>query len=98
MRGAADRSSLCHPGFHRQDVVPSIPAVRPSCRATLEASTNCSPATMSEVTAEIGDRNPFIMPSKVPHEDFETVVLVAAVAFVAVILALTCWLGTMEGY
>lgn len=89
MRGAADRSSLCHPGFHRQDVVSAIPAVRPSCRATPEASSMRSLPAMSEVALEFGDQNPFIPPSSALQSGFE-----AQLIFAAISVALS--LGTID--
>lgn len=85
MRGAADRSSLSHPGFHRQDVVSAIPAVRPSCRATFEASSNYGPFTTSEIAIEFGNQNPFMPASKPAWDGFEAFVIVAVAS--AVILA-----------
>lgn len=85
MCGAADRSSLYHPGFHRQDLASAIPAVRPSCRATLEASTMRSCSTTSEVASEFGAQNPFMPASKPACDGFEAFVIVAVAS--AVILA-----------
>ena len=80
MCGAADRSSLCHPGFHRQDVVPFIPAVRPSCRATLEASLKCGVPAMSEVAFEFGVQNPFNVPSRTLQSGLEALLIFAAIS------------------
>lgn len=77
MCGTADRSSHCLPGFHRQDLV--IPAVRPSCRATTEASTMRDLRTTSKVVEEFGGRNPFIPALKTSCDGFEAVLIVAIV-------------------
>lgn len=88
MRGAADRSSLCHPGFHRQDVVPSIPAVRPSCRATLEASSNYGPFTTSEVAIEFGNQNPFNVPSRGSCDDIGGTILTVVTLVLGIVMTL----------
>ena len=81
MRGSAICSSLCHPDFHRQDQLPlSIPAVRPSCRSTPEASAMCGGRTTSKVAEEFGGRNPFTPSLQSSHDSLDSLLIFAAVA------------------
>lgn len=92
MRDTADRSSLSHPGFHRQDFASPAPAVRPSCRVTTGASPKFATSTTSELREEFGGRNPFMLPSKLTYDGFDTAVLIASVLFVSTIAGMLAFL------
>lgn len=88
MCGAADRSSHCLPGFHRQDLV--IPAVRPSCRATLQTSTMRALRTTSKVVEEFDGRNPLNPALSSSRSGFEAALMTSVIVVMTITSLLAC--------